>query len=204
VRLLRIFLFLFLLTGCGADFEELPQPEKEEVMASSQGPRSPGTIVNTVLSGIAWSNPSNAAASDDAYASWSVVAAGITVTDYLDATNFGFSIPPNAIIRGILVEVEGNGGGANAINDCRLLKSGSSVGSNLATGSLPGADAYTSFGSATNLWGTNWTPADINSSGFGFRFQGLKPLIGSPANQNVDHVRITVYYDPVGDLGLTF
>ncbi|MEI6850186.1 MAG: hypothetical protein WCK29_04045 [archaeon] len=49
------------------------------------------------------SNPDNAKANDSSYTQ--AGASVITSTHYLKATNFGFSIPNNATINGILVEI---------------------------------------------------------------------------------------------------
>lgn len=59
--------------------------------------KSPGTLADDAAVGtVAWSNPSNAASSNDSYATAS--GAGGT-THYLKATNFGFAIPAGAGTR---------------------------------------------------------------------------------------------------------
>lgn len=53
------------------------------------------------------------------------------------------------------------------------VKALTAVGVNLAASNAVGTtEAVTSFGGASNLLGTTWTPAEINASGFGviFRF----------------------------------
>ncbi|MBI4614481.1 MAG: tail fiber domain-containing protein [Planctomycetes bacterium] len=71
--------------------------------AETQGPASPGTLANDASIGtIPWTGPGNAASSDNTYAT----AAGAGTTQYLKATNFGFSVPGTATIDGILLEVE--------------------------------------------------------------------------------------------------
>jgi len=75
-------------------------------------------------------------------------------------------------------------------NSVRLIKGGTVTGSNLAytVGPWNTVDTYTSYGSSSNLWGTTWTPAEINASNFG------AVLSASVANgtARVDHMRITV------------
>lgn len=52
----------------------------------------------------------------------------------------------------------------------RLVKAGTVVGDNKAatTTQWPNAAAVATYGSATDLWGTTWTAAEVNASNFGF------------------------------------
>jgi len=76
-------------------------------------------------------------------------------------------------------------------NSVRLMKGGAFVGNNLAntTAPWPIADAYASYGGATNLWGTTWTPAEVNNVGFGV---GLSAVVQN-GTAEVDHIRITIF-----------
>ncbi len=81
--------------------------------AQSDGPNSPGTVVSDPGIGtLAWSSPGNAAASDDikAFAPVGVAAP----SQLLKATDFGFALPPTAVINGIEVLVEKNSLGAES------------------------------------------------------------------------------------------
>jgi len=165
-------------------------------MASS-GPNSPGTLANDASVGtFAWTNPDNAASSNNSYAT-AVSPSGEQNSNYLKATNFGFSIPADATINGIVVEVEWKTSANNYhIDDiARLVKAGTVSGSNLASGGspLPTVEAYKTFGSSLNLWGNTLTPSDVNNSGFGFVLQ-LRAT--APETGYVDHIRITAYYTP--------
>lgn len=69
---------------------------------------SPGTIVSdSNVSTAAWTNPGNTAASDNGYTAGFSLGSNIA-TQYLKATNFGFSIPDGATIDGIEAKVERN------------------------------------------------------------------------------------------------
>ena len=75
----------------------------------------------------------------------------------------------------------------------QLLKGGIPVGNNYASpGQWPMTFSYDLYGSQTDLWGTTWTPADINSLNFGVRYRLVNGAIDQTAE--VDHIRITVYY----------
>lgn len=145
---------------------------------------------DSTLSGNAWSNPGNAAASDNAYAT-----ASSNGTQYLKATGFGFSIPTGATIDGIVVEWERKTSSSGVTDKAvRIVKAGA-VGSTdkSAAGDWPTTDTFKSYGGSTDLWGETWTAADINSANFGAAIATQSTLVRT---NSVDSVRITVYYTP--------
>lgn len=145
------------------------------------GPNSGSTFVSSTESGSgsnAWANPGNAAASDNARAT------STASSEWLKATGFGFAVPSLGTILGIEIEVEG----VCAALAVAAIKGGA-VQSDISE-ALTGEGTYKVYGSPTHLWGTTWTPADINSSTFGaalWNWQGTN-------SASVDHVRIIVYY----------
>ena len=109
--------------------------------------------------------------------------------------SFGFSIPTGATIDGIAVNGAGSESfsGASSNSILRLIKTSAYVGQNKPTGGFNGVWSGAA-GGATDLWGTTWTAADINSSNFGPGCQfsnsgsGVFTLFG---------LSVTVYYtDP--------
>ncbi len=148
--------------------------------------------------GANWASPESAESSNNVYASASVDG---TVTDPLQCTNYGFDIPATATIVGIEVRVErkasntNNGGSRD--NSLNLVKAGTAVGANRATGTTyTTTDTVETHGSPTDLWGTTWTPADINNANFGAVFTATKPSAAGGAHTvTVDQIQITVYYD---------
>lgn len=116
------------------------------------------------------------------------------VSNYLKATNFGFSIPAGSTINGIKVDIEqALDTGAYGIESAiRIVKADGSIGStNKATSAvLPSTDTYVTYGGASDLWGESWSSTDINDADFGVvvSFQGTDGIM------LVDHIRITVYY----------
>jgi hypothetical protein len=67
------------------------------------GPNSPSNTANSAAIGInPWLNTPNIVSSDNAYSSVSLKGA----TNYLRATNFGFSLPNTVNVDGIVVEIE--------------------------------------------------------------------------------------------------
>ena len=120
-----------------------------------------------------WHNPSNAVGNTP-----STYAEADTdkhdTTDQLRLTNYGFNVPAGATINGITATLATTGssdpyGGAGI----QLTKNGTT-----AVGTAPLASGGWSSGSlvignGTNLWGTTWTAADINSANFGLLVQPI-------------------------------
>lgn len=162
---------------------------------------SPGTTVddtvNRSASWVAWTNPNNTQVSDGVFAT-----AGLgfnhAKTDYLKATNFGFSIPADAVINGVLVEAQSKlSAGLGYWVQVSLVKAGTMAGSILSgdANAVTTTLSYSSIpssGASTNLWGNTLTPSDINDSGFGVEISLLND--STSATASFDHVRITVYY----------
>ena len=143
-----------------------------------------------------WTTPGNVGADDAAYAS--ITAASFDANDLsylLRATNPSMGVPAGATINGILVEIERHyANGTVADYDVCLTKDGTTrVGDDKSTGAaFPATDAITSFGGATDLWGTTWTVDEINATTFGVLYK--MQATGANADGFVDFIRITVYY----------
>jgi hypothetical protein len=76
----------------------------------------------------------------------------------------------------------------------KLIKAGTAVGSNHASGTwTPSVLETFNYGSTSDLWGTTWTPADINNSGFGIELIVHNADTGIDSAQ-VDFVTIAVTY----------
>lgn len=156
------------------------------------GPNSPGT-----LSGTGWTNPSNAASNNNSFATVAGSGPPGTKTNYLLASNFGFSIPATATILAVRMEIEFVDGSGNdgQLTDCQLLKAGVASGS-VKTGNVNSAGTgYATAGNLTNdLWGATLTPADVNHSGFGVQVR-FEDISGEGYSFSVDHIRLTVHYE---------
>lgn len=161
----------------------------------SQGPNSGSSFSNDSSAGtVDWVNPGNAIASDDIYATATLV---VQPSHYLLATGFGFSIPLSAVITGVLVEVEDSSNVASdAQTGAALAKAGALTGTaKIGSNPLPTSDAYESYGGSGDLWGATLTPSDVNDFGFGVLVRAF--LAGAAAVISIDHIRVTVYYEVV-------
>ena len=163
------------------------------------GPNNPSSNTTINADNSNWSNTASSYSSDNIYC-------GITNnrfdtndnSDLLILTGFGFSIPSSAILLGIEVEIERfSSQGSCRDQSIRLINSSSvQVGDNKASatnwaGTDP--DSYVSYGGASDLWNAGLGISDINSANFGVVLQ-VRALAGN-TRPNIDHVRITIYYD---------
>lgn len=162
--------------------------------ADLQSQKSAGTVADDSGVGtIAWSDPSNAKASDGSYATAEITDAA--TTHYLKATNFGFALPEGATVLGIIAGIQRKQQGGS-VRDARvhIIKGGSieEVEDKAWPSIWPTADEYQFYGDASDLWGQTWTNSDINNSGFGIALAASKQTGFKKAS--VNHMQITVYY----------
>lgn len=135
-------------------------------MSINQGPNNP-----TAASGAVWSSPTNIEGSS-ANATYSVTFGADQFTSELVGSGFGFSIPSGATINGISFTLNRRVSSTvlfiGTTNTVKLRKAGVDVGSAKGPGSVwttTGTDE--TWGTSSDLWGTTWTPSDINNSDFG-------------------------------------
>ncbi len=174
----------------------------------TQGPNNGTLFSGAVLPGDQpWVNAGSAKLSDGSYATSGFVLTLLSTspTKYLSASGFNFTIPPNGIIKGIQLDIQRLSGGINLLskiedNSVRIMKGGVFVGTDKASNNYWPIfnSAYETYGGPNDLWGTTWTPADINAPGFGAaisaRLTGLLMLLPST---NIDHIRITINYSTI-------
>lgn len=167
----------------------------------SSGPRSPTAAANNATFGSnPWSMTSNVFSSNDAWAVADVRSGG-RASNYLVASGFGFAIPTTATINGIVVEVERNDGTPlGAITDARvrIVRAGAVLPDEKAMGGVawPLLDGTVTYGAPGDLWGSTWTPADINDAAFGVAIAAQTMAAGGGQTARVDHIRVTVHYTP--------
>jgi MSHA biogenesis protein MshQ len=154
---------------------------------------NPGSCVNaTGIGTVAWapSPTTNVNASDNLYATATVNG----TTNYLKCTGYNFSIPSTATILGVVVNVERNSSSTSRTTDgaMRLVKAGV-IGTvdRSTTTTWTTTDVVQAHGASNDLWGTTWTPADINSATFGAAFAAKTTR---SRTVSVDHMPVSVTY----------
>ena len=172
--------------------------------AASSGARNPGTAADSGLVGTkTWTDVDRMKVPGGTPASVSLAKSAIS--HYLVGTNYGFTIPADSHILGISVTINRMANNASTFRDSRvvLFKAGvpASGGSNYAktsaADSWPTSLGPVTYGGTNDLWGSTWTPADINDAGFGVALSATNYLTtGGDKNANVDYMQITVTYSP--------
>ena len=160
----------------------------------------PGTGTNvSVNSDATWTNPGNIGATDGSYATASLAGnkSSPSTSNYLEATNFGFNLPSNAVIEGVQVIID-RFSAASTVQDTLV--------SLIVGGSLQGS-GYQSFGPAWpasltpqaypygsgDTWGVALTPAQVNASNFGVALQ-CQNITSSACTPSVDSIKVNVFY----------
>lgn len=169
---------------------------------TSAGPNGP-TVASLSGLGNTWANPNNIFSQDGVYAVTTLFDGDASRN--INGSTYGFAIPSTATITGIVLTayVNKTGGPTThlAIFGLQLTKAGVATGTTRGTGTLPaGVSTYT-FGSSVDLWGTTWTPADINNAGFGFTLRAESVL--NAGTVGVDFVSIQVFYTIPGTVSIS-
>ena len=162
---------------------------------ASQGPNNPNTFDGNSDWDSNSTSPSNVGGSDDVYARHTNIFTP-NKTSLLEVTNFGFSIPSNATIDGISVEVERNEVSfGDAVDDeVRIIKGGvlGSVNKADSVTIWPSTDVAVSYGGVSDLWGESWTHSDINSTNFGVAVSAISN--SGLSTCQIDNINATVYF----------
>lgn len=169
------------------------------------GPIFPTTESQTSTSTNAWSNLGNVNANDGVYATVLIPINAGGTSELLKATGFGFAIPSTGTVYGITVTTNhrASAGPNVPVTDLsvRLLKAGVPTGSDLAdpiTAWGPSNTANTvNYGGSSVLWGSTWTPADVNNATFGVGISCTMDGLGVGGINNtigIDYITVTVTY----------
>lgn len=166
-------------------------------ISSTAGPLGGTVAVNEGGINTAWSAPSNALILDGLYAGAQVTSSA-PLTQFLGISGFAFTIPSTATITGIQVDISGYFTPVSSptpIYNIFLSKGASPTYGNvrnITVNNFP--ETFITAGGPGDLWGGNWTPADINSTSFGTSIQGSWVAGSGSPNLFINYVRITVFY----------
>jgi hypothetical protein len=154
-----------------------------------------------------WTSPASVSVSDDARATVTLAnqnSVGLTASD------FGFALPPDAIIRGFEVRVEIRGiGVSGSTQKSVLLRTGnmpvvfSDAEANLDP--FPASDTELVFGGPTMEFDDppnypTFSVADVNDPSFGCNFTIESGTPTTSGTFDVDHISMTVYYQLPSEL----
>ena len=157
----------------------------------------PGTGANNAGIGTqVFTNPNNVA---NGLGEATLTIALSTVSEYLLTSAHNFNLPP-CTVNGIQVTV-GHRSTNGRISDStiHLAKAGVvNTSVNRSGGAVWPAslnETQVSYGGPADLWGTTWTQADINNSGFGAAISATCSGAGADVGY-IGNVYITVYFTP--------
>jgi hypothetical protein len=152
-------------------------------------------------SSVDWSNSGDGVGTEDNQCT-TIGAANKTI----DLTNFGFNIPTGATINGIKVELKVAREHSGNLT-VQLLKAGplgptpvgnaKTFAAPTPTGNICNNSSFITQGGCTDLWGTTWTPSEINAANFGVRVNSST----STGARVLDAVKITICYTPAAVCG---
>jgi hypothetical protein len=160
---------------------------------NTTGYKNPASVVNDNSNGgtVVWIHAGYAEVVDGAFTAAEFVNTPGT-SEYLKATGFGFNIPSNATILGVLLKKTGYFSGSGAGTSSAKLVVGGSVSGNNRDLNFGSLGAYIS-GDTTDLWGNTLTPSIVNNSNFGV---ALYTVLTSATNAyvNVDGIELSIFY----------
>ncbi|HSO38654.1 MAG TPA: hypothetical protein VLT33_39260 [Labilithrix sp.] len=166
----------------------------------SDGPRAGKTAASVAragATGIAWSAPENARELDGQFAR-ATLDLGQS-TEHLRITDFGFTLPASATVKGVEVEFKRQAGDTG-IGDGNIelwLDGAPSDRPKFLATAWPRAIVGTHhYGQAVDTWGNDLTPALVGKPGFGVEIYALRQEDAgtAPIEASVESMRITVFY----------
>lgn len=163
---------------------------------ATDGPNNAGNGT-TVGTGTAWTNPGNITTAGSPYAT--VGLTNSSNSQILRASNFGFNIPANATINGVVVTINkmvNNTSGTRADVIVQLYNASNTlVGDNKAiTGTnWPASLSNVIYGGPGDTWNAGLTATDINSPNFGVA-QSAQCSSGTIRTFTIDYIQISVTY----------
>jgi hypothetical protein len=144
-------------------------------IAALAGPSNPTLATTYQILGsnsfTAWQGTNNLGTSDDQYTFANLYPSIGSRTQMLWAYQYNFAIPTGSTIQGIEVAVEKrsddcspSGGCIEDHNVCLSNGFANCLGNQAQSGvAWPATDTVVTYGGPTDLWGTTWSPADINA-----------------------------------------
>lgn len=191
-------LFAFYNKATGGDIAVLPLNE----LYMNRNPQTAAS--DNAVGTVAWTNPNNALSSNDSYATADLD--GNVVSQYLKLTNLGFTLPTDAVVKGIIVSIErfptNDTGESIKDSTIKLVKGGVVSGDNKAIADdWTTTEAYHAYGEVDDLWGLTLAYSDINASDFGVVISAAAGSTSDGGIASIDHVKITVYYTSASEDG---
>jgi hypothetical protein len=142
--------------------------------------------------GVAWGTPGNIVSDN---ATNATIALTAQTSDYLVSGSHGFTIPSDAVIDGIAVtlDIVRTSGSSFDASLIKLTKNGTTFPGSIGGSALFVVTILSTIGGSANLWGTTWTPDEINASTFG---AAIAHGTSATFSFGIDYISIEVFYTP--------
>lgn len=116
--------------------------------------------------------------------------------DTLVADQFELEVPEAAEIRGLTMEIRKAGDDSSVTDDSVRIVKGGQIGNTerYSPQLWPTNLSWVSYGGPDDLWGEEWTPAELNADDFGIALSAAYTSTAGNARAYVDQVRVTVHY----------
>lgn len=150
-----------------------------------------------------FSNPSDTWANTWAIAFATATSAAPAYSDFLETGSYAFTIPSSSDVLGIQVTVSGQQSSQAPGDTMTLTVQGGTGTSPVRSFQLPATQGSVVIGGIGELFGQEWTPAQINNPGFGTLIQALSTAAMSRFFE-VSAVEIEVWYSPPGLENFTY
>lgn len=120
-------------------------------------------------------------------------------TDWVRCTDFNFNLPDNSIIKGIIVQIDDYDGFFDNVlaQDIYLVLNGYRIGIDKESGNPIGTsdtDTYRAYGNSNDIWNTELTKLDIESSTFGVQIFYHSTDTFIMWNVFIDNIQIQIHY----------
>jgi hypothetical protein len=172
-------------------------PLVEPVTAQAYSQTRIATTVNVVTIGDAsWADLPNMLIEDNLGAASAMIPAAAT-SDTVALTGFGFDIPVGAVIKGVVVAINGNDDGLDAVEgeyQVTLTTNGTTGSGGTKSAYIPAVRTIRSIGGETDLWSGSITAADVTDGNFGLLL-ACTNTSGYSNEPNVYWVKMTIYYE---------
>ena len=138
-----------------------------------------------------WTNPTNAYASDDTYATTD----GVN-DETQDYGTFSMEVPSASGVRISGIEVQAEIKVASGEHYVAMwVGKDYSTYSSVRYKAVTTTEAYLTFGGENDLWGLTWTPDEVNDVVFNVKIKNQ----ASAVVYSLDHIRVKVYYNESGE-----
>lgn len=149
------------------------------------------TTISISGAGASWNNINRIYVANDGQYAWGGAGG---YSNYIVGLGFGFSIPTNVTINGIIATINRSAQNSTCVKDysLKLVVGGSVSGNDKAnTASYwPSSWGTANYGSISDTWGLTLSASDVNSSNFGLALSSNH----TSGNGYIDYFSLTIYY----------